>query len=70
MSAAGKLLGRREIWGGRDVRTFVFSAKDGRPFSSEPGQFITVVDLVALDPLVQCLRRAADWHNRFDGGPH
>lgn len=25
-----------------DVRTFVFSAKDGRPFSFEPGQFVTV----------------------------
>ena len=25
-----------------DVRTFVFSAKDGQPFSFEPGQFITV----------------------------
>ncbi|UQP22067.1 hybrid-cluster NAD(P)-dependent oxidoreductase [Burkholderia multivorans] len=25
-----------------DVRTFVFSAKDGYPFSFEPGQFITV----------------------------
>ncbi|HDR9161613.1 TPA: 2Fe-2S iron-sulfur cluster binding domain-containing protein [Burkholderia vietnamiensis] len=37
-----------------DVRTFVFSAKDGRPFSFEPGQFITVSADVDGVPVSRC----------------
>ncbi|WP_185733522.1 hybrid-cluster NAD(P)-dependent oxidoreductase [Burkholderia sp. Bp8998] len=37
-----------------DVRTFVFSAKDGRPFSFEPGQFITVSADVEGVPVSRC----------------
>ncbi|RQU27047.1 hybrid-cluster NAD(P)-dependent oxidoreductase [Burkholderia cenocepacia] len=37
-----------------DVRTFVFSAKDGHPFSFEPGQFITVSADVDGVPVSRC----------------
>ncbi|MBN3815334.1 hybrid-cluster NAD(P)-dependent oxidoreductase [Paraburkholderia sp. Se-20369] len=37
-----------------DVRTFVFSAKDGQAFSFEPGQFITVSADVDGAPVSRC----------------
>ncbi|WP_321852694.1 2Fe-2S iron-sulfur cluster-binding protein [Burkholderia diffusa] len=37
-----------------DVRTFVFSPKDGRPFSFEPGQFITVSVEIDGMPVSRC----------------
>ncbi|WP_321786357.1 hybrid-cluster NAD(P)-dependent oxidoreductase [Burkholderia pyrrocinia] len=37
-----------------DVRTFVFSAKDGQAFSFEPGQFITVSTDIDGTPVSRC----------------
>lgn len=37
-----------------DVKTFVFRAEDGLPFSFEPGQFITISVQVNGEPLSRC----------------